>query len=119
LDDAEGELAVAKSFQAQAMNIQNLMDGHVRWDLLIDEISQTTYKFSKTFRINMETTGKIHIEGITNSYTDLGKLLLAFETSDDYTAVDLLSSTQSTTLTSGIIYSIDIFVDQNIFVRQN
>jgi hypothetical protein len=119
LNSMADELAKAKGFQAQAKNIDTLLRNHVIWSNIINSTSASTYKASRFFSMNSDTSGKMHIEGIVPSYTDLGKLILAFETNNDLKKVDLLSTTKSTTEQTGILFAIQLMADQGVFLNKN
>jgi Tfp pilus assembly protein PilN len=119
LDQMESEMQLAKGFQAQSKNIASLLQSHVIWSNLMKEMSNKTLKTSRYLGMTSDTTGLIHVEGITTDYTQLGKIILALETSEDVESVKLLNTGQSSERLGGILYSLDIKAKQEALIEQN
>jgi Tfp pilus assembly protein PilN len=119
LDRMEDDMVLAKGFQAQSKNIVSLLNSHVIWSNLMAEVSSSTFKLTQYVSMNTDTSGIIHVEGITASYTDLGKIILALETSEEVESVNLINTTQSTGGQAGIVYSLDILANQQALIEQN
>ena len=118
LDQMDSQLAKARGFQAQSKNIATLLKTHVVWSELMNEMSSSTLKASRYFSVTSETDGRVHIEGITPTYVDLGKLLLALETSDQFQSVTLLSTAPSKDEAAGVIYAIEVMADPQVFIAE-
>jgi Tfp pilus assembly protein PilN len=118
MDQLDDQLVAARGFQAQTKNLTTLVNNHVIWTNLIDELASSTFKSAQYMGMNSTTTGVMHIEGITNNYSDLGKMLLALETSDKFTSVKLISTSPSTDETAGIMFSVDVVANQEIFINK-
>jgi hypothetical protein len=118
LDDMEDDLTKAKGFQAQSINIKSLLEGHVGWAPVIDEITSSMYKFSQYFSMTADTSGRLHVEGQAGTYSDVGKLLLALETSDNIKSVKLLSTSRAQGAVDSITFSLDMVVNQELLVSQ-
>ena len=119
LDQMESQMVLAKGFQAQTQNITTLLNSHVVWTNFMNELASKTYKVSRYMSMGLETTGNIHVEGIAPTYVEIGKLLLAFETSKELKSVKLLSTSPSTDEQAGIAYSLELVVDQQALINQN
>lgn len=114
LDQQESQLAVAQGFQAQTKNILTLLNNHVTWTNFINDLADSTFVTSRAMRMNSDTSGKVTIEGITPTYTDLGKVLLALETSDAVESVKLLNTAQSSDLEAGIRYALELKIKTTV-----
>lgn len=119
LDQLEDEMVKAKGFQAQSKNIATLLETHVVWSGLMKELADSTFKGSRYLNMTSDTTGLIHIEGITGTYTELGKIILALETSDQLESVKLLSTARSANELAGVTYSLDIVAKQQVLIEQD
>jgi len=115
----DSDLGDAKAFQAQSKNIATLLDAHVSWSGLFDELITSIYKSSQVFTLNSDTTGEIHLEGMADGYSEVGKMLLALETADKFSSVRLMSTSLSAGERPGIMFSVEIFAGQEIFVSEN
>jgi Tfp pilus assembly protein PilN len=72
--------------QAQLKNVRTLLDGHIYWSAFLDQVASVTPNKIQIQRINGSASdGKFHIEGVGQSYQDIGKLLLALSTSNKFT----------------------------------
>lgn len=118
LTEQQSTLGNAKTFQAQLVNLRVLLNNHVYLSPLLDELSKVTYIKSQYTSFDVTDTGKIHVEGLVNSYTDLGKLLLGLSTSTEFVNVKLLSILPSTGEINGFIFSVDMNVSPDIFIKK-
>jgi hypothetical protein len=118
LNRMEQDMVLAKGFQAQSKNISTILATHVIWSEFMKEVAAKTLKTSRYMSMSANTSGLIHVEGITPDYTQLGKIILALQTSEDIESVQLLSTAQSTTALGGIMYSLDIRANQEALIAQ-
>jgi Tfp pilus assembly protein PilN len=118
LDQMQGEMADAKGFQAQTQNISTLLQNHVVWNEILDSLASSTLKNSRYLSMNSDTSGSVHIEGTTTSYTDLGKVLLALQTNDKLQSVKLLSMAPSSDQLAGVSFSLEIQANPAIFLSK-
>ncbi|MEJ0021785.1 MAG: PilN domain-containing protein [Candidatus Doudnabacteria bacterium] len=118
LNDQQSKLGNAKSFQAQLANLRFLLNGHTYVSPLLDELSRVTYARSQFISLDVTQVGKIHLEGRVDSYTDLGKLILGLSTSPKFSQIKLLSAVPSTGSINGYIFSIDMNVTPDIFLKK-
>jgi Tfp pilus assembly protein PilN len=118
LNDQQTNLGSAKQFQAQLSNLRVLLKSHVYLSPLLDELSKSTY--AKTVYLNLDVTdaGKIHLEGRTDSYGSLGKLMLGLATSTKFKNIKLLSVVPSAGKINAYSFSIDMNVTPDIFVKK-
>ncbi|HYC79696.1 MAG TPA: hypothetical protein VEC17_01570 [Candidatus Binatia bacterium] len=117
LAELQNDLKDATGLQAQTKNIDTLLKNHVVWNAIIQEISDKTYRNSQYMQMTSDTTGRIHIEGMVSSYTDLGKMLLALNTSDKFDSVQLTASSPGTGGAAGILYAVEVKAKQSIFLE--
>lgn len=117
LNRRQNELTLAKSFQAQLHNLSYLTSNHVYWSAFFDELSKFTYIKAQYVSVDGDLSGKIHLEGIVGSYSDLGKLMLALNTSDKFDDVRLLSASPSSSEQAGYLFSIDLQVNKELFAK--
>lgn len=119
LNQMQKDMVLAKGFQAQSKNLSSLLDSHVIWSNLMKELADSTLKTSRYMGMTADTSGLIHLEGLTLDYTQLGKIILALETSEEVQSVRLLNTAQSQDRLAGIMYSIDIQVRQESLIEGN
>lgn len=119
LDQMEEDMVLATGFQAQSKNLTSLLDSHVLWSGLMKEIADSTLKTNRFLGMSADTSGIIHVEGITIDYTQLGKIILALETSEDVESVKLLTTMRSRERLGGIMYSLDIQARQAALIEEN
>jgi|GEM_PF-2132058 hypothetical protein len=110
-------LTDAKSYQAQLSNIALLLKSHVALTPLLYELGKYTYLKAQYVNVDVaEDTGRIHLEGLVDSYQGLGKLLLGLSTSQNFRNVKLLSVAPSGGVTFGYSFAIDLTANQAIFL---
>ncbi|MEO8065940.1 MAG: PilN domain-containing protein [Candidatus Doudnabacteria bacterium] len=119
LNQQQAGLTNTKSFQAQLANLRLLLTNHVYISPLLDELSKATYIKSQDQTIDINPDGKIHLEGLVDSYADLGKMLLGLSTSTKFSNVKLLSALPSTGKKNGYVFSVDLNVTPGIFLNKN
>ncbi len=115
LDDMEDRLADAKSFQAQSKNLKNILASHVAWTPLMNELTLSAFKGAHYLNMIGTTTGIVTVEGIAKNYTDLGKSLLALETSGQFEEINLNSTSVSEDELAGVTFSVDIALKSDLF----
>jgi Tfp pilus assembly protein PilN len=118
LTDQQNTLGSAQTFQAQLANLRVLIRNHTYLSPLLDELSKVTYAKSQYVSFDVTDAGKIHVEGLVSTYTDLGKLLLGLSSSTQFKNVKLLSIVPSTGNTNGYLFSIDMSVAPDIFTKK-
>ena len=119
LSAKQSTLGEAQTFQAQVANIKALVDSHTYITPLLTELSSMTYVKAQYLSLDAdETTGKVHVEGVSPSYLDIGKLILGLSTSQKFTSVKLLSILPSTAETADYHFSIDVTVPATIFTSK-
>jgi Tfp pilus assembly protein PilN len=86
------QLKDAKIYQAKLSNLNLLLKNHTYMSYLFDELENYTFVRGKydIFQVG-EDSGKIQLQGITDSYENLGKLILGLSTSSKFDEVTLVS----------------------------
>ncbi len=119
LSEQQKNLGDAKAFQAQLVNLKVLLENHSYLSPLLDELAKITYQKAQYVTLDVAESGKIHVEGTINSYTELGKLLLGLSTSDKFKDVKLLSiSPSSGTTSAAYVFALDMSAIPDIFYKQ-
>lgn len=118
LNQKQPPLTGAKAFQAQLKNIRFVLDSHVYWSVLFDELGKKTFNKAQYVSISSDVNGKIHLEGLVGSYTDLGKLILGLSQWDQASDVKLLSSNPSSGEFAGYVFSLEFKVNPEIFIKK-
>lgn len=117
LDEKKKTLGDAVTFQAQLVNLRVLLDQHTVLSPLLEELSKVTYQKAQFFSLDV-AAGKIHVEGKVADYGDLGKLLLGFSTSPNFSGVKLISVGSSSDKVSGYTFVIDMKASPSIYKKK-
>ena len=119
LSSKEGSLEQARVTQAQLVNIKTLLSDHIYFSTFLDEIEKMTHQKAQYVSLTVaQSTGAVHLQGKTDSYDSLGKLLLGLSTSSKFSNVKLLSSTPSSGEVGGFSFSVDLTVSPDTFKQQ-
>ncbi len=118
LDSNQGELADAKGFQAQLQNIEQLTRTHVYWSGIFNLVQDTVLKRSEYDLVTMKTDGRVHVEGLTDTFTNLGKLILSLSSNPDVHDVHLLSAQRSSGQKAGYTFSLDYSINQALLIKK-
>jgi Tfp pilus assembly protein PilN len=118
LDSRQGDLASAKDFQAQLGNIDQILDHHIYWSAIFDQFQASILKKAKYATLQAKTNGNVHVEGLTDTYEDLGKLVLSLSTNEHLHDVRLLSAQVSSGQDAGYTFSIDFKINQDMFSKE-
>jgi len=96
-----------------------LLKNHIYLTNLFNELEQNTYLRARydTLDLNQDT-GKIHMEGVVDSYNGLGKLLLGLGTSPHFRSVKLITVMPATSTTSGYQFSLDVVASLDVFNKK-
>jgi Tfp pilus assembly protein PilN len=119
MNNNQEQVKLAQGLQAQLKNIRTLLGGHVYWSSFLDQVAAVTPNKIQIHGINGSASdGKFHIEGVGQSYQDIGRLLLALSTSNKFTEVKLRSVGAASGSTFGYSFSMDVGVTPTIFKKQ-
>jgi len=113
------DLAKAQGLQAQLKNVRTLLANHVYSSAFLDSVSAVTPTKVAFQNINGSTSDdKLHVEGLAQSYQDVGRLLLSLSTSNKFKEVKLRSVTPSTQAGAySYGFSMDVTVVPTIFQK--
>jgi Tfp pilus assembly protein PilN len=120
MDSNNQELALAQGMQAQLKNVNTLIRNRVYWSAFLDELSRVTpVNVQYTNMSGAVTDNVFHIEGITDTYADVGRLLLSLSTNKDkFSNVKLHAVTPALTGTNfGYVFSIDVTAASSTFKK--
>jgi len=116
INDEQKNLTDSKAFQAQMKNLKFLVSSHIYFSPFFKELSNKTYNKVQYSSLTVDrTTGKVHIEGKTSSYTDIGKFILGLNTSGKFKDIKLLAATPTEGEVFGFNLSLDLFLKPEIF----
>lgn len=117
LANQQKDLGSAKQLQAQLANLKVLLSQHVYMTTLLDEIEKVTYARARYTAIDASNAGVIHLEGNVSDYNSLAKLILGLNTSEKFSDVKLTSISPSSGDLNNFLFSIDLKVTPEIFVK--
>jgi|SRR3989344_1943790 len=119
LETTKEERLKAISFQARLNNLHILLDVHLFWSKVFAELESFTYIPARITSLQAsELTGIASITGTVPSYTDLAKLMLGFDQSENVSEVRYISSGPADEIGSSYSFSLEIVLDPNLFVKQ-
>jgi len=119
IDQRREELDVAIATQARVSALKTLLEDHIRWTNVWDELAEHTLSTSYFATIEAATeTNSFIVSGIVPTYTDLGKVILGLELSDKFSDVLLQSASfEQGEGVSGVSYDLTILMDDNFLVE--
>ena len=118
MNSNQDSLNAAKGLQAQLKNVKTLLNNHVYWSEFLNQVSAVVP--NKIQFVNLSSSSsddKLHVEGIAQSYDDIGRLLLSLNGSDKFSNATLHSITPSTGTTFGYMFTIDVAVSPSVFKK--
>jgi Tfp pilus assembly protein PilN len=119
IDANQKDLTLAKGLQAQLKNVNNLIRNRVYWSAFLDQIASVTTNQTKFSSVSASVADKkLHIEGASGSYADVGRFLLSLSTSDKFSAVKLRQIAPPSGTSFGYSFSIDVNLVDTIFKKQ-
>ncbi|MBX4205143.1 MAG: PilN domain-containing protein [Candidatus Doudnabacteria bacterium] len=112
------DLVKAQGFQAQLKNVRSLIDNHIYWSAFLDQLAKITpTKVQFRTVTGSVADNKLHVEGVAQSYQDVGRVLLSLETSDKFKQVKLRSVNPSQDSAFGYSFALEITVSPDIFIK--
>lgn len=109
----------ALSFQRRLYNLQVLLNKHLLWSPVFDELENFTLSVATYDSLSTaEYDNKLILSGIAPSFTDLAKLIRGLELSENVEQVDLISSSQSQEELAGINFNIEVIFDRKLLENQ-
>ena len=108
----------AQSVQKRLTNLRVLLDNHVFWSQVFNELEKYTYKPIVYSTLEADViNGQFRISGLSSSYTDLGKLILGLRQSPNVTDVTLQSTSRGREQQSGYFFNLEISFDPKLFIK--
>jgi hypothetical protein len=118
INSDQKELSLAKGLQAQLKNVKTLLNNHIHWSSFLSTMySETTNKIKYTSISASYSDGKTHLEGIAPSYSDIGKLILSFSTSNNFKDIKLNSLAPSSGDTFGYSFVLEMKSQPELFKK--
>ena len=113
------KLAIAVNTQKQLKNIGVILDQKIFWTKVLAELEKYTYKPITYTTMHAEAkSNSLSISGITQSYTDIGKLMLGLKQSANVEDVSLTASGQGAkTAEIGYNFTIKVTLNPKLFRR--
>lgn len=108
----------AVSYQKRLSNFKTLLDRHIFWTVVLEELSQYTYKpvIYDSLQSDLQDR-KLLVSGVAPSYTDLGKLMLGLKTSSNIEEVTLVGSGQNNTEQAGLSFDMEITFNRKLLTK--
>jgi hypothetical protein len=119
LDSAKGDLSSAKSFQAQLKNIEKLMALHIYWSPVLERLEANALKNGMYISLQATSNGKVHVEGLTDSMVNVGKLILSLSTDkSNFYDVKLSSIKRNEGAISAYNFEVDFMVKPESLIKK-
>ena len=116
--EIEQDRLAAVSYQRRLSNLKTLLDRHIFWTAVLDELSKYTYKPARYTSLQADAKEyKLMLSGFVPSYTDLGKLMLGLKQSPAIKDVELVGSSQNDSEEAGYTFDLDVTFDSKLLVK--
>lgn len=114
----EGQRREAISFQRRLNNLVVLLDEHVFWTPVFEELEKFTFKGAAFNTLQVDVADHTFIlTGTVSSYQDMGKLLLGLRQSSNVQGVTLQSSGITETGQAGYNFNLELLFDPKLFLK--
>ena len=120
ITQTEKQAPAAKSAQAQLKNVQTLLNNHIYWTGVFGLLaSKDPQKVRYTNVDGSVADGKISIQGVAASYTEVGNLILSLSTANDqFKDVKLISVNPSQGANAGYSFSLSFKATNTAFSKK-
>ena len=109
------DLQEGLAYQTRLRNLQILLDNHIFWSPVLEELSKSTYRSVSYDSLEADQVKhRLVVQGVAPSYTDIAKLILGLKTSRFINDVSLLSSGRSKSEKAGFNFSMEIDFDPSL-----
>ncbi|HEX5429484.1 MAG TPA: PilN domain-containing protein [Patescibacteria group bacterium] len=118
MDSSQSDLTTAKGVQAQLKNVSAILTNRLYWTSFFDQISSfipTNVQLNNISGENQDN--QFQLQGTAPSYSDVGRIILAFSTSDKFHDVKLTTLAPSGGTTAGFDFGLSFTVDNSIFKK--
>lgn len=117
LNGMQEEISEALSAQLSLQSFSSLLDKHIHWTNVWDELARTTLKTAVFDSIEAASeSGEFLLSGSVSDYTALGKLMLGLESSGGFQQIELISAGVATE-GPGVIFEIRIIMDGSLLLE--
>lgn len=109
----------AISFQKRLSNLEVLLNNHLFWSPVLDELERYTYVQAtyQTLQID-EGENRMILTGIVPSYTDMGKLLLGLKASPHITGINLEGTGLAQSELAGYNFVLEVVFDPKLLEKK-
>lgn len=114
----QADLGEALGYQQRLRNLQLLLYGHLFWSPVFEELEKYTFKpiTYDTLAGSIEES-KVVVTGTASSFSDIGKLILGLESSENIQNVMFQSSGQAKGEQAGYGFSLELTFDPKVFQK--
>src|SRR3989344_764089 len=113
------ELQEAIGYQARLKNLEGLLEGHMFWSQVMEELGKYTFKNISYESFNGDVTrNRISVSGTAQSFTDIAKLILGLKQSDNFTTVSFSSAGAASGETPGYGFSLELVIKPTLLKKQ-
>lgn len=119
LSEIEESHKAAVAAQQRLLNLQVLLDNHVFWSNLFEELEDFTYTEATftTMQVDNQSGNRLLTTGEVSTFTDLGKLMKGLLLSEYITEVELTNTGQSDSEVVAVKFGLDITFDLKLIER--
>lgn len=117
INSRRDELKAAVTDQGMLTSFSSLLDSHIRWSSVWKTLGEYTLKVVQY--LNIETTAeqdKFVVSGRVSNFTEVGKLLLGLQASENFTKVELMNTKSGEAGQTGIEFQISITLKRDLLV---
>ncbi len=114
----DAELNEAISYQGRLNDFENLLDSHVFWSPLFEELAKYTYKPVRfdTFQADAQKS-RMLVAGIAPTYRDIAKLILGLKQSNKFADILFQSGGAAQGDLTGFSFLLDIGFDPKLLKK--
>lgn len=114
----EASRLAAISFQRRVNNLQFLLNNHVFWTPVFDELEKYTYKGARYQTLQVDQSKReLLVSGTIPSYTELGKLMLGLKQSANVSNVTLNATGATQSGEAGYEFTMQISFDSKLLTK--
>lgn len=114
----DDKLKEAISYQARLSNFKNLLNSHIFWSPIFEELAKYTYKPIRFDTFQGDTQkNRIVVTGTGSSYREIAKLILGLKKSDKFRDILFQSGGVATGDKAGFGFLLDIGIDPKLMKK--
>jgi len=117
LNSLQSELREAVLSQASLKKFSSLLDQHIYWTRVWNDLAENTLKTAVFDSIQASSeNGEFILTGTVKNYTELGKLMLGLESAEGFRKVELLSAS-SDEEDGTVLFDIKVVIDPRLLLQ--